>query len=200
MLGLWGSSDASNLRGQRWYVSRSSYSFHPLIHSGRMSWIISFTFLVQATQEFLDILLGLSVPSLPHRTPCHACHGISSLLRGPVWYTRRLQCLTFHLLPVSQHSLFVLFLPEPLYTPIAFFKLSNIFTEATKASRSQASCLPHLNAGLAITPLDHPHLRHNPRASSSLIGVHCRPSYFLPRWMLPIPVLPHRGGFLYRDS
>ena len=46
-LGLWGSSDASNLRGQLWYVS--SPPFHPLIHSGRMTWMISFTFLVQAT-------------------------------------------------------------------------------------------------------------------------------------------------------
>ena len=87
MLGLWGSSDASNLRGQRWYVSRSSYSFHPLIHSGRMLWTISFTFLVQATQEFHP---DLSVPSLPDWM---ACHGKSSLLRGPVPYTRRLQCI-----------------------------------------------------------------------------------------------------------
>ena len=35
--------------------------FDPLIHSGRIVWMISFTFLVQVTQEFLDILLGLSV-------------------------------------------------------------------------------------------------------------------------------------------
>jgi len=51
--------------------------FHTLIHSGRIAWMISFTFLVQATQVFLDILLGLSVPSLPDRM---ACDGKSSLL------------------------------------------------------------------------------------------------------------------------
>ena len=75
-------------------------------------------------------------------------------------------------LSISQHFLFFLFLPEPLYTAIASFNLSNTLTNATKAS-----CMPHLDAGLAPTPLDHPHLRHNPRASSSLIDVHSRPSH-----------------------
>ena len=127
--------------------------FHPLIHSGRVAWMISFTFLVQATQEFY---LDLSVPSLPDQM---ACQGKFSLLQGPVSYTQRLQCFTFHLLPVSQHSLSVLFLPEPPYTAIASFKLLNTLIDA--------------DAGLAPTPLDHPHLRHNPCASSSLINVHC---------------------------
>jgi len=47
--------------------------------------------------------------------------------------------------------------------------------------------------------LHHPHLCHNPRASSSLIDVHSRPSHCFPQWMLPIPVLPQREAFLYRD-
>jgi len=117
--------------------------FHPFIHSGRMTWMISFTFLVQATQLFLDILLDPSVPSLPNRT---ACHGKSSLLRGPVSYTRRLRCLPFHLLLISRHFLFLFFLSEPPYTAIASFKLLNTLTDATKVS-----CMLHLDAGLAPT-------------------------------------------------
>jgi len=96
-------------------------------------------------------------------------------MRGPVPYTRRLQCFTFHLLPVSQHSLSVLFPPEAPYTVIASFKLLNTLTDA---------CMPHLDAGLAPTPLDHPHLRYNPPVSSPLLDVHCRPSHCPPRWMV----------------
>jgi len=83
-----------------------------------------------------------------------------SLLRGPVPYTRRLQCFTSGLAAFPLRPL----PPEPPYTAIAFFKLSNTLTD---------TCMPHLNAGLVPTSLDHPHLRHNPRASSSLIDVHC---------------------------
>ena len=83
-----------------------------------------------------------------------------SLLRGPVPYTRCLQCFTSGLAAFPLRPL----PPEPPYTAIAFFKLSNTLTD---------TCMPHLNAGLAPTSLDHPHLRHNPRASSSLIDVHC---------------------------
>ena len=90
-------------------MSPAPTALHPLMHSGRMMWMISFTFLVQATQVFLDILLDLSVLSLPNRT---ACHGKSSMLRGPASYTRRLRCLTFHLLLISQHFLFLLFPPS----------------------------------------------------------------------------------------
>ena len=46
--------------------------------------MVSFTFLVQATQEFLDILLGLSVPPLPDRM---ACHGKSSAAMTGLVYT-----------------------------------------------------------------------------------------------------------------
>jgi len=163
--------------------------FHPLIHSGRMAWMISFTFLVQATQEFH---LDLSVPSLPDWM---AYHGKSSLLRGPVSYTRRLQYLKAsrpHVPPTSGLAAFLLLPlpPEPPYTAIAFFTLSNTLTKAW---------MPHLDAGLAPTPLDHPHLRHNPCTSSSLIDVHCRPSHCLPWWMLLMSVLPQDEGFLYRD-
>jgi len=80
--------------------------------------------------------------------------------------------------------------PEPPYTVIASFKQSNTFTDAY---------MPHLDAGLAPTSLDHPHLRHNPRAFSSLIDVHCHPSHCLPRWMPLMLVLPQCGVFLYRE-
>jgi len=114
-----------------------------------------------------------------------ACHG-KSLLRGPVPYTRRLQCFTSGLAAFPLRPL----PPEPPYTAIASFKLSNTLTDA---------CIPHLDAGLAPTSLDHPHLRHNPRASSLLIDVHFRPSHCLPRWMLLMPVLPQYGFSYIKD-
>jgi len=143
-LGTRGSSDASNL----WYVFSSSYC--PFI---------SFTYLVQATSISSSAclsrscLIGWRVMANP---PC--CEDQS-----------RTHDACNASLPVLQHSLFVLFPPEPPYTAITSFKRSNTFIDA---------CMPHLDAGLAPTPLDH--LRHNPRASSSLIDVHCRPSHCLP--------------------
>jgi len=161
MQGLWGSSDASNLRGRLWYVSSSLLlPFHPLIHSGKMAWMISFTFLVQATQVFL---LGLSaVPSLPDWMPCH---GKSSLLQGPVSYNNACNAsrLASHLLPVSQHSLSVLFPPEPPYTAS--------YPSSYRTPLPTHVCPISTLAWRQLRWLTH--LRHNPRASSSLIDVHC---------------------------
>jgi len=164
--------------------------FHPLIHSGRMTWMISFTFLVYATQVFLDILLA-SVLSLPDRM---ACHGKSSVLRGPVSYTRRLRCLPFHLLLISQHSIPPLFLPEPSIPPS---HPSNYRTPLPTQPKPRV-CLISKLAWRQLC-VGSPHICHNPRPSSSSIGVHCCPFHCLPRWMLPIPVLPQRGAFLSRS-
>ena len=158
--------------------------FHPLIHSGRMTWMISFTFQVQATQVFLDILLDPSVSSLADRT---ACHGKSSLLRG------RSRTHDTCNPPTSGLAVF----PLPSLPPRAIVYHHRILRAIEHPYQSMYASSRRWPGTNSV--LDHPHLRHNPRASSSLIGVHCCPFHCLPRWMLPIPVLPQSGAFLYRD-
>jgi len=153
--------------------------------------MISFAFLVQATQLFFDILLDPSVPSLPNRT---ACHGKSSMLQGPASYTRRLRCLMFHLLLISQHSIS----PLPPQATVYRHRILQTIEHPYQRNQSLMYASSRRWPG-ANSVLDHPHLRHNPRASSSSIDVHSRPSHCPPRWMLQIPVLPQLGLFLYRD-
>jgi len=185
--GLWGSSDTSNSRGQLWYVSSSSYCpFHPLIHSGRMTWMVSFAFLVQATQVFLGILLTLSRPCLigwrvkanprccEDRSRTHdACHASRPHA------------------PTSDLAAFPLPPRATVYRHRILQSIEHPYQRNQSLMYASSRRWPGANS-----VLDHPHLRHNPRASSSLIDVHSRPSHCVPRGMLQIPVLPQRGLFL----